>query len=343
MTTLDQMIDILSELGVPNPEVIYYGWQPGGATAVPPTTLALEGALGGLDDLRRALDQVTARGGHLSLYLDPQAAFWNEPGYSPRVDLAMAITSDTLEGYNRFANYYFTIDALTDRFTALTDAIATRLPALGLGLDGIGWLLYSDFRDRAAPFSREDAIDAYRALLMDAPVRIGLYRPNAYLLRAARAYYDIPLTDNGYIYTTQTVPLLPIVLSGRIPYYGPALNFSADRQADLLRHVEYGIYPSYFLTHQPTSAMLNTPSAWIYTSAYAQWGDEIRATYDWMNALLEPVSGQPIIGHARLTDGVFATTFANGRQIVVNYTDAPFTWANVTAAPRDAVLLEVQR
>ncbi len=340
MTTLEQMRAILADLALPRPEVILYGWQPGGATAMPPTALHLDGALGGLDELRALVDAVAAQDGHVALYDDPQAAFRGEPGYSPRVDLAMAITSDTLEGYNRYFNYYFTIDALADRLRPLAEDIAARLPALGLALDGIGWNLYSDFRTRTDPFSREDAIDAYRALLADLPVRLGLYRPSDYLLSAARAYYDLPLSANGYIYTTQTVPLLPIVLSGYVPYYGTALNFSSDRQTDLLRHAEYGIYPSYFLTHEPTAAMLNTPSAWIYTSAYAQWGAEIRQTYDWLNARIGPAAGQAIVDHERLADGVFATTFASGWQIIVNYTDRPFERAGVRVGPRDAVGIE---
>ncbi|MDW7991009.1 MAG: DUF5696 domain-containing protein, partial [Anaerolineae bacterium] len=51
MTTLAQMREILDELDVKNPQVIYYGWQPGGASAAFPTRLRLERALGDRDDL----------------------------------------------------------------------------------------------------------------------------------------------------------------------------------------------------------------------------------------------------------------------------------------------------
>jgi len=94
--------------------------------------------------------------------------------------------------------------------------------------------------------------------------------------------------------------------------------------------------------------MLNTPSSLIYTSSYAQWGDEIRQTYTLMNALLAPVRGQPMapvrgqpmVAHGRLTDGVFATTYANGSQIIVNYTDSPFILGSTTVEPKSAALLE---
>jgi hypothetical protein len=339
MTTLEQMREILDKLRLPNQEVIYYGWQPSGASTMPPTWLALEGGLGSLDDLHALAGTITAGGGHFSLYLDPQAAYWGEPGYSQRSDLAMAITNVNLEGYNRLYNQYFTLNPLRDRFAAFSRDTAARLADTGLALDSIGSNLYSDFR-RGESLSREAAIGAYQALLGESPLRLGFYRPNDYLWAQADAYYDMPLDDNGYIYTTEPVPFLPIVLAGYMPYYGMALNFSSNRQDDLLRHVEYGIYPSYFLTHEPTANMLSTRSAWIYTSSYAQWGNEVQQTYAWMNALLAPVRGQEIVAHRQLVDGVFVTTYANGMQILVNYTDHPFVRQGITVEAKNAALLE---
>ncbi|MFN8378988.1 MAG: DUF5696 domain-containing protein [Anaerolineae bacterium] len=339
MTSVAQMSEILDGLQVPNPEVIYYGWQPMGALTVPSTSLSIEGALGTVDDLKALTDQITADGGHFSLYLDPLAATWGESGYSTRSDLAMAITDVSLEGYNRFYSYYFTYDALRQRYTGLASNIAARLN-VGLALDGISWMAFGDFR-QGQELNRQAAVDAYQALLAQSPLRLTFYRPNDYLYSLAQAYFDMPAGDNGYIYTTEPVPFLPIVLAGYVPYYSGALNFSSDRQSDLLRMVEYGMYPSYFLTAEPTANMLNTQSSWIYSSSYDQWGEQIRSTYAWMNELLGPVRGQEIVGHAKVAEGVFTTTYANGRQIIVNYTDQPFARGGVQVGPESASLVEV--
>lgn len=338
MTTLRQMREILDRLQIANPQVIYYGWQPLGATTMPPHTLTLESGLGSLDELRALVEKIETENGYFWLYLDPQAAFWGEGGYSPRNDVAMAITGVSMEGYSRAYNHYFTFDALQRRYTDLVNDIAARL-GVGLALDNIGSMLYTDFRP-TPPFSRESALIAYQRLLDDSPVRLSFYRPNDYMFGKAAAYYDMPLGSNGYIYTTESVPFLPIVLSGYVPYYGGALNFSSDLQEDLLRHVDFGIYPSYFLTYEATANMLNTRSSWIYTSSYAQWGDQVRQTYQWMNALLAPVRGQPIIARQKLAAGVFATTYANGRQIIVNYSAQPFTYGGRRIEARDALLWE---
>jgi hypothetical protein len=252
----------------------------------------------------------------------------------------MAITNVSLFGYNRYPMYYFTLNALQQRFTSLSRDVSAQLgTSAGLALDNIGSTLYSDFRE-SAPLSREAAVAAYQTLLAGSSPRLGIYRPNDYLFGLAQAYYDMPLGDNGYIYTSEPVPFLPIVLAGYMPYYGGALNFSSNQQDDLLRLVEYGIYPSFFLTHEPTAKLLNTPANWIYSSSYDQWGETIRHTYVWMNSLLAPVRGQEIVAHHRIAEGVYATTYANGRQIIVNYSDRPYVSDQIAVEEKGALLLE---
>jgi hypothetical protein len=112
-------------------------------------------------------------------------------------------------------------------------------------------------------------------------------------------------------------------------------------EQDLLQHVDFGIYPSYFLSYEVTARILNTHSSWIYTSSYAQWAQEIEQTYQWLNGLLGPVEGQRVLARDMLQEGVIATTYANGKQIIVNYTDAPFTAGEAVVAGRDAIVREV--
>ena len=340
MTTVDQMAAILDALEVRNPEVVYYGWQPLGASSMPPTSLKIDRGLGSLEQLRALAEKVQAQGGNFALYLNPQAALYQESGYSPRYDLAMAITNVNMIGYNRYTvNYYLNFDAINQRFSRLNADVVSKLNA-GLALDGIGTTLYSDFK--AGNFlNREQAIARYRSLMEANPGSKAFYMPNDYLFGYMDAYYDMPLSNNGYIYTSDSVPFLQIVLSGYVPYYGPAMNFSSDPQADLLRHVDYGVYPSFFLTQEVTGKIINTRSSWLYTSSYDQWGGDINQTYQWLNALLGPVKGQSIVAREELAAGVVAVTYENGKQILVNYTDQPYNAGETVVNAKDAIIREV--
>ncbi len=340
MTTLQQVRAILDDLAIAAPDVVYYGWQPLGASSMPPPSLKLERRLGSLAELRALAQDLASRGGHLALYLDPQAALRDEAGYSPRNDLATAITNADLLGYNRAkVNHYLNLDALKRRFSGLAAEIASQ--GAGLAVDGLGSTLYSDFK-KGQTLNRQQASEAYQALLADQAGYLALYRPNDYMYGLMDAYYDMPLSGNGYTYIAETVPFLPIVLAGYAPYYGSPLNFSPNLQDDVLRHADFNMYPSFFLTQEPTAAMLNTPSNWIYTSSYAQWGEQIRATYRWLDERLGPVRGQAIVKREQLADGVFATTYANGLQVVVNYTARPFASGDIEVAAKDAILRQVE-
>ncbi len=254
----------------------------------------------------------------------------------------MSIGDKAIIGYTReHVNYYFNLPALTDRLNSVGSATADRTGAT-LAVDGMSRMLYTDFQGGNF-LNREQAIAAYRKLLADGKRRAAFYQPNDYVFGFMDAYFDAPLTDSGYIYVNETVPFLQIVLSGYVPYYGPALNFSSNLQNDLLKMADYGVYPSFFLTYGPTSNILNTLSNWIYTSQYTQWGPEAERTYAWLNGLLGPVKGQPITARERLSEQVTATTYANGKRVVVNYGDKPFTAGGVTIAAQDAAVMDVQK
>ena len=340
MTTVSQVSSILDDLGFKNPEVIYYGWQPLGASSMPPEKLKLERKLGSLDELEELTSRITSEGGNLYLYLDPQAAILNEGGYSSRYDLAMSITNFNLFGYNRnLAGNYLNLRALSERYSSLSSDIFTDLHA-GLALDEFGSLVYSDFKEKNF-LNREDAIRMYQELIAQTGGATAFYMPNDYMFRYMQAYYDIPLTDSGYIYTSETVPFLQIVLSGYVPYYGPALNFSSNLQDDLLAHVDSGTYPSYFITNEVTARILDTRANWIYTSSIDQWSESIQQAYEWLNNLLGPVKGESIVARQVLRDRVVATTYSNGIQLIVNYSDQPYYAVGYMISSKDAIARQV--
>jgi hypothetical protein len=341
MTTLGQMSEILKGLDIKNPEVIYYGWQPLGSSRMPPKTFKLDKTLGTRADLTSVMQEIQSNGGHLYLYLDPVAAYLDVPGYSTRSDLAMSIMNANIVSYNRnLVNFFRNVDSMKDFYPSISKDVFTDLKA-GLALDGIGTNLYSDYK-RGNFINREDTIQQYRTLLADNAGEIAFYNPNDYLFRYMQSYLDIPISDSGYIYTTDTVPFLQIVFAGYVPVYGTAFNFSSNFQEDMLRHVDFGVYPSFFLTHEATANILDTTANWIYTSSYEQWSSEVERTYQWINNFLGPVKGQEIIARDELARDVFATTYSNGKTIIVNYSNRPFQSGEILVNGKDAVLSEVQ-
>ena len=106
--------------------------------------------------------------------------------------------------------------------------------------------------------------------------------------------------------------------------YGTGFNFHANADTDLLKCVEYGIYPSFYLTKQPTIDLLDTASSWLYTSEYALWKDSILSEYEKMNEILSKVEGATITDRIVLADDVIQVMYSNGLSIIVNYNEVDY-------------------
>lgn len=345
MTTVQEMADILLDLtskGVVETDVVYYGWQPKGASTITPETFKLEKKLGSTRDLLDLVAEIKANQGSFSLYLDPLAAIEGASGFNMRTDLAMSITNKNLYGYNRNkTNYYFNLSNVTARLTSMDNSLKSNA-GIDLAVDSIADTVFTDFKNKNF-LNRDQAIVAYRSIFEDMETQTGLYQPNDYMYRYAKTYYDIPLTNSGYIYMSDSVPFLSIVLNGSMPTYSTALNFASDAQADLLRLADYGVYPTYYLTKDATSKILNTTSNWIYSSSYEQWGKAIADNYAWLNAILGEVEGESIVSRDIPMNGVSIVTYSNQKQIIVNYTNASVIVDGQTIQARDAILSEVTR
>jgi hypothetical protein len=343
MTTLAQMKEILKDLkinGVFNPEVIYYGWQPLGASKMMPTTFRLESKLGTVSTLKALITEIEAEKGSFSLYVNPQVAYRNTSGYSTRTDLAMSITNKNLLSSDRNKiNYLFNLNNITKRLEGL-DQMAG-LDTLEFAIGSMGYTLYSDFKSSQF-LNRENAISAYRDLWESLNHRLSFYSPNDYALKYARNIYDTPVTNSGYVYASDTVPFLQIALSGKINLYSTALNFSSDILYERLRLVDFNVYPSFYLTHDATSKILDTSSNWIYSSSYAQWDNVIASTYMWMDHLLGQVKGATILDRQIPQAGISVISYSNSKIIVVNYTDEDIVYEGHQVKAFDAICVQIQ-
>src|SRR5690606_3888465 len=89
-------------------------------------------------------------------------------------------------------------------------------------------LLTSTFLS-GAKITRSESIENYESLfkrMSENFKSVSLYQPNEYLLQYANNYLDVPLYSSQYIFETDTVPFLEIVLRGYVDMYSPLLNYS---------------------------------------------------------------------------------------------------------------------
>jgi len=204
-----------------------------------------------------------------------------------------------------------------------------------VGLGDFGFVLFSDYSTGIK--SRSQNIETIRDFLKVAQLT-SVEKPFDYLW-SADVITDIPMYSSQQLKFTDTVPFIPIVLSGYKHVYGRSANFFANTSNELLRMVDYHIFPNFFLTNESATLLLNTSSNTIFTSRFGDWKDEIIRQYNFVNDALKHVINAQFTSRKVLMPGVVRNTYNNGVTIYINYTGS---LVNVDGLLIDAMSYEVK-
>lgn len=199
-------------------------------------------------------------------------------------------------------------------------------------------VMSSNFGDK--PLSRADsgaAISRSLAALESEKGNLYIYSDmaNRYTLPHAKGIFGIDMASSLYPYITDTVPFTSLVYLGSHELFGDTLNTSGDPEGTRLRMVEWGIYPSFVVTHEDTSKLLYSENWWIVSARYEDWRSVILETYRFVNDALSLVTGEELVEHQVIEPGVVRTVYGNGVEIIVNYTERDYTFGNVTVGGKD--------
>lgn len=150
---------------------------------------------------------------------------------------------------------------------------------------------------------------------------------NAYILKYAKDIVEAPMGNNGYNVTDEAVPFYEIVLHGYVDYAGAPLNLS--REVDVRRYVlkslEYGSNLYFKWIYADNSEVKNTFFLDLYSVHYKTWMDTAVESYKTVAKVLNDVQNMPIVGHEKLAENVYRTTYEGGKTITVNYNEVEVT------------------
>ena len=188
-----------------------------------------------------------------------------------------------------------------------------------LALDSVGHTLFSYYYNRN-DYKRQDSVKEYQRLLEELRINTALYRPNAYMWQYTNSYLDMTLYSSQFIYYSDTVPFLPIVLKGYLDYYAPFSNFSANAIDEFLLMVDYGAFPSYIVTGEPAHQLKYTNSNEYYSTEYDVLKDRIKEHYQKLKDVLTHTLGASIEAREVVAPGVVKVVYSNQVEIWINYT-----------------------
>lgn len=309
---LDFMIKDL-ETEVSKLNISLYGWQKGGYSDTSPNYNKISNIIG----KKRKLKEIVSYNHDLYLEVDLIKVNDSGKGYK-KGDVSQSIGRELIKKDN---NYYLKpkvsldiLNKLEKRFKGYYD---------GYLLSSLN-VLYSDFN----PYiSREEQV-AYLEEMININSKTAVSEPLGYML-GANTILNTQMYSSTQSKFNDTVPFLTIVLSGYKEAFARNANFFSNTANELLRMVDYQLYPSFIVTEESSYYLLNTGSENIYTSKYSSWEEEIKRQYNFINEALKHVKGASIISREVIKTGVVKNTYDNGVIIYVNYSNNDYVDENV--------------
>lgn len=210
-----------------------------------------------------------------------------------------------------------------DKFFTEIDGYNGSLSALTLGTD-----LNSDF-NKENPITREDSKQNTVKLLSKLSKKydsLVVEGGNAYSIPYADAILSIPLDNSNYAISSASIPFMGMVLHGHKNYAGDPLNMSGDVQYAILKSIENGAAPYYFLVYSHATDLRTSKDLSDYYSAdFNSWfakptdasvkDTSIQTTYKTINEAIGTLQ------NATITDHKFYTAFkldANEAAVLFN-------------------------
>lgn len=316
---INQMHQYFIDQGLSNFYTNLTGWNDGGYSGSLPSSIDFERSLGSNSDFSDLIEYLKETS-VVSLTNNYLAAGENADSILARRDIA--------KGIDRFQLTYECQMCVYENTSLIYPTSSLRLAEnhlldyqeldINVLFESLGNINFSYYN--SGYFTQEEAIDIYLEIMNLYDGRANFIYPNAYAYPYASAFMQTPMYNSQLKYFDDLVPVLQIVLMGKIPMFSDYLNFNSYGKEFLLQLVDFNVYPSYVLTMNESSLLKDTDIEYIYTSQFDLWKDTIVVEYGYINNALKHVIGESLVEREILELGVVKNTYSNGVIIYINYT-----------------------
>ncbi len=325
-TSTNEALDMqtqLSDMGINNLTMVMTGWQKGGVNGNKYGKFTTQSTVGSMSDLEALRDSISAAGG--KFYLQNKAVALNE-SQGKMSYLATQTISKKLTYYlrdNPSVMFPETYLALPRNVASNIQNATTALAGFNLNLPRLGSELYSHYeQEEEDSFTRSATRKLFVKTAQEAlknDVQLSMSNPNVYMWENCSDYFDIPMMNSQYMFESDSVPFLQILLKGHINYYAPYANQGFYTTACTLKSIEYGAYPSFLVMAADNGELNKTPQVDFFSLNFGDWKGTIETVYKKTNAALSNVEGAMISEHKVIAKGVVRVTYDNDVKIYVNY------------------------
>ena len=349
----ERIMNELLEGGIRDLHLKITGWCNGGVRQKVLTGIHVLGELGGEKGLKELM--AAAKDKDVMLSLDGISCFAYDSGmfdgFTAFSNAARFTTREQVKLYNYDIvtfqqsdwqeSYYLVRPEYAQKCADNLIRGLTERGAAGIAFRDLGNLLSADYYVQNT-VTREQVKKMNIQTLKDA-VDKGLYitikEGNDYAVPYADMITDMNLTGNPYSIIDERIPFYQIALHGIKDYTGEAINLAGDYQTALLECAEYGAGLNFSFMKEDTKVLRDTMYSCYTASGYSLWKDIAIPMINRYQEEMRGLNRRMITGHEQLTKDVSVTTYEDGTQVYVNYSDGEYRKGSVTVPARDYLVV----
>lgn len=351
----------LKEAGISNINAKYTGWFNTGVKQTTAKKVSTVGRLGSASDLED-LNAYASQTEGTDLYLNGTFNYvykdkWFD-GFRSNKNAAKFISREECELFtldpitykaddedredHNYDNYYlvkpsYAMDSI-DNYVEKINSYGSK----NVGFEEIGNQLSADYnpKDRV---SREAALNLQvkkMQTLKQGGNKIMITGGNQYAVPYADYITDMNIASRPVNIIDEQVPFYQMALHGIVNYSGEAINLSENEEENILKSAETGAGLYFTYIYENTDVLQDGKYTKYYACNYDQWKDDTVNLYNKFNETLGDTYNQYITGHEKVADGIYKTTFENGKSVVVNYNYENYDYKGTTVESRNFAVVK---
>ena len=353
MTTYNDVCEIVKELkaqGIENLVINYIGALNSGLNNKIYNTVSPESSLGSKKEFKAMIEYLEKEGVLLFLESNPVDLYENGNGFTENGD-------STKTFFNHYAfQYKYELDKNvrieTSRWHLLRPQLlpgvtegfsksAASWNVKNVALARMGETLYSYYCNDQHYISRNNTLkiwDEAFKLADENAQYLMLHGGNVYGAPYADVVTDVADTHSNFDMQDDAVPFYQLTFQDNTLLTGDGINTTVDYEYAFLKSLETGTSLKYNLIKGDVSQLVGTDYNTMVSYSYDYWKNTVVEESLAMQKAVAQFAGKQIVNHEILAKDVTLTEYENG-SVVVNYTDATYTYEGQEVASRSYLIL----